>query len=96
MSCLGHQHSYFSDIKAVLSTILQPSRQVCEGVTTGEIQEVPVVGEQGGGGGGGEQGVVGVVSRVLVQAELQVQALLQGGKELRQAKINLEIWIAIF
>ena len=50
-----------------------------------------MVGEQGGGGGGGEQGVVGVVSRVLVQAELQVQALLQGGKELRQAKINLEI-----
>ena len=62
---------------------------MAEGGRAAEVQQVGVLGEEGGGrglvgggaGGGKEgEGEVGEVWGLLVQAELQVQALLKRGQ----------------
>ena len=74
-------------------------REVAEGGRDAEVQQVGVVGEEGGGGGlvgggaGGRkegEGEVGEVCGLLVQTELQIQALLKRGKHGRRTKIALE------
>ena len=74
-------------------------REVAEGGRAAEVQQVGGVWEDGGGGGlvgggaGGRkegEGEVGEICGLLVQAELQVQALLKRRQHGRKTKIALE------